>query len=322
MLRLYEATGENVHLAVLDAPTPETPTALYVGRLTGPRSIPTLSRMGGRHPLHTTGVGKALLAARDELWLERYFAQPLERETTHSITSEQELRDDLDRARARGYATTHEEMTLGNVSVAAALGPVDGLPPVALGVVVHLDRADERRLGPLRGAGGPRAPLRPRRFRFPLSGNGGREAASAVPRLSGSQFVAVEGDPWPMTDPDPARRGGVLVLRRARADRRRARVAARLARHADAAPDHRRDRRAARRRRGPRSPPARTCRRRCTTSRRIAPASCVTRPRTRGWSIPRRSSCGRRRSDSATSPPSSPISPCSTRASRRASASR
>lgn len=149
MLRLYEATGENVHLAVLDAPTPDTASALYVGRLTGTGSIPTLSRMGGRHPLHTTGVGKALLATRDALWLERYFAAPLERETTHSITSERELRLDLERTRARGYATTHEEMTLGNVSVAAALGPVDGLPPAAIGVVVHLARADERRLGPL-----------------------------------------------------------------------------------------------------------------------------------------------------------------------------
>ena len=76
MLRLYEATGENVHLAVLDAPTPETATALYVGRLTGSSSIPVLSRMGGRHPLHTTGVGKALLATRDELWLARYFGSP------------------------------------------------------------------------------------------------------------------------------------------------------------------------------------------------------------------------------------------------------
>ena len=68
---------------------------------------------------------------------------------SHSITTELELRADLERARARGFATTHEEMTLGNISVAAALGPVDGLPPAALGVVVHLDRADERRLGPL-----------------------------------------------------------------------------------------------------------------------------------------------------------------------------
>lgn len=148
MLRLYEATGENVHLAVLDGP-PEEATALYVGRLTGSGSIPTLSRMGGRHPLHTTGVGKALLATRDDEWLERYFSVPLERETTLSITSEPQLRDDLARARSRGYATTREEMTLGNVSVAAPIARIEGLPPAAIGIVVHIERADERRLGAL-----------------------------------------------------------------------------------------------------------------------------------------------------------------------------
>lgn len=149
MVRLYEATGENVHLAVLDGPSPEASSALFVGRVTGRGSIPTVSRMGGRDPLHTTGVGKALLATRDEAWLERFFTSPLERETVHSITEEAELRDDIARTRARGYATTREEMTLGNVSVAAALGRVEGLPPIAIGLVVHLERADERRLGPL-----------------------------------------------------------------------------------------------------------------------------------------------------------------------------
>ncbi|WP_349425494.1 IclR family transcriptional regulator [Microbacterium sp. LWS13-1.2] len=149
MVRLYEATGENVHLAVLDGATPETTSALYVGRLTGRQSIPTLSRMGGRGPLHTTGVGKALLATRDESWLRQYFRAPLERETVNSITGEADLRADIARTRALGYATTREEMTLGNVSVAAALPRVEGLPPVALGLVVRLERADERRLGPL-----------------------------------------------------------------------------------------------------------------------------------------------------------------------------
>lgn len=149
MVRLYEATGENVHLAVLDGAAPDTSTALYVGRLTGRQSIPTLSRMGGRGPLHTTGVGKALLATRDEAWLAQYFQAPLERETVNSITTEEELRADIARTRAVGYATTREEMTLGNVSVAAALPRVEGLPPIALGLVVHLARADARRLGPL-----------------------------------------------------------------------------------------------------------------------------------------------------------------------------
>jgi DNA-binding IclR family transcriptional regulator len=149
MMRLYEATGENVHLAVLDGPTPAASHALVVGRVTGRSSIATISRMGSREPLHTTGVGKALLATRDDPWLREYFERPLLPQTTRSLVTEESLRVDLERTRARGFAVTREEMTLGNMSFAAALGRVDGLPPAAIGVVVHLERADARRLAPL-----------------------------------------------------------------------------------------------------------------------------------------------------------------------------
>ena len=151
LLRLYEATGENVHLAVLDGLSPAQSTALYVGRVTGRMSIPTVTRAGGQGPLHTTGVGKALLATRDELWLAQYFTAPRPPETLHSICDEGALRHEIVQTRDRGYATTREEMTLGNISVAVALPVLDGLPPVALGLVVHLERADERHLARLVG---------------------------------------------------------------------------------------------------------------------------------------------------------------------------
>ncbi|MDP9028250.1 MAG: IclR family transcriptional regulator [Actinomycetota bacterium] len=141
---LYEATGENVHLAVLDGAE-----ALYVARVTGTTSIPTVTRMGGRLPLHTTGVGKALLATRDEEWLREYFRHPLAKETVHSIIREDLLRLELDATRRRGYAMTRGEMTLGNVSIAAALPETQGLPRAAVGVVTHLARIDEARIAPL-----------------------------------------------------------------------------------------------------------------------------------------------------------------------------
>ncbi|WP_221583385.1 IclR family transcriptional regulator [Microbacterium sp. G2-8] len=149
MLRLYEATGENVHLAVLDGEVPGEASALFVGKVTGHASIPTLSRMGGRHLPHTVGVGKAMLARQDDDWIAAYCAQPLERETVHTITDPQALRADLLATRARGYARAQEEMTLGNVSIAAALGSVVGLPLAAIGVVAHIEHADERRISAL-----------------------------------------------------------------------------------------------------------------------------------------------------------------------------
>lgn len=149
VLRLYEASGENVHVAVLSGGDPATAEALYVARVTGPHSIPTLSRMGGRHPLHTTGVGKALLAVQEDEWLDAYFHRTLERETVYSIVDEKQLRDEIASARERGFATTRQEMTLGNISIAAPIPATAGLPPAAVGVVTHLARAEERRHGPL-----------------------------------------------------------------------------------------------------------------------------------------------------------------------------
>ncbi len=57
MQDLYAATGENVHLAVLDGHE-----ALYVDTVSGRAAVPVRSRRGGRLPLHATGVGKVLLA--------------------------------------------------------------------------------------------------------------------------------------------------------------------------------------------------------------------------------------------------------------------
>ncbi|MCU1424352.1 MAG: IclR family transcriptional regulator [Microbacteriaceae bacterium] len=144
LLALFAATGENVHLAVLGGTE-----ALYVARLTGSASIPTLSRMGGRLPLHATGVGKALLSTMDEPWLAGYFALPRERETIYSVTDEGALREELLTARRLGYATTRQEMTLGNVSFAAPLPAIAGLPRAAVGVVTHLAKGDASRLAPL-----------------------------------------------------------------------------------------------------------------------------------------------------------------------------
>ena len=56
---LYEATHGNVQLAVLDGLD-----ALFVEKISGRDSVPIVTRVGGRLPLHATGVGKVLLALR------------------------------------------------------------------------------------------------------------------------------------------------------------------------------------------------------------------------------------------------------------------
>lgn len=149
MQDLYEITRENIHLAVRDGDH-----ALYVEKLAGHRSVPVLSRVGERLPLHTTGVGKALLAWSEPDEVHAYCTRGLGSWTRHTITERGRLVRDLRRALEREYASTNEDMTLGSCSVAVPILPDRQAPPVAaLGIVVHTVRADLQRLVPaLRGA--------------------------------------------------------------------------------------------------------------------------------------------------------------------------
>ncbi|OEU90470.1 IclR family transcriptional regulator [Streptomyces abyssalis] len=142
MQELYEATRENVHLAVRDGDK-----ALYVEKLTGHRSVPIISRTGGRLPLHTTGVGKALLAWASPAVIDSHLGRQLSRPTRYSIREPGRLRRDLRRTRRRGFATTREEMTLGSCSVASPV-LVDDEPVAAVGVVVRSSSLELDRLAP------------------------------------------------------------------------------------------------------------------------------------------------------------------------------
>lgn len=138
---LYGATLATVHFAVRDGYQ-----VLYLDRLSGRASVPVVSTIGSRLPLHATGVGKVLLAhAPSEV--VRYCLAHLTRHTTHTITAPGQLLEQLRRIRSEGYAITTEEMSLGACSVAVPVrtGP-DAAVVAALGVVVPDLRRDRTRL--------------------------------------------------------------------------------------------------------------------------------------------------------------------------------
>jgi DNA-binding IclR family transcriptional regulator len=136
---LYGATLATVHLAVRD-----DTEALYIDRLAGHASVPVVSKIGSRLPLHATGVGKVLLAHAPAGIHQQVLAQ-LTRITAHTIVHTGVLNSQLARARREGYATTVEEMTLGACSVAV---PVVAQSEVvaALGIVVPSLKRDRPRL--------------------------------------------------------------------------------------------------------------------------------------------------------------------------------
>jgi DNA-binding IclR family transcriptional regulator len=126
---LYGATLATVHLAVRDGTS-----VLYVDRLSGHASVPIVSTIGSRLPMHATGVGKVLLA-HAPADVQRAVLSDLPRITPYTITQPGLLRRQLAKALRDDYATTTEEMSLGGCSIAV---PVRRGPDVvaALGMVL------------------------------------------------------------------------------------------------------------------------------------------------------------------------------------------
>jgi len=78
------------------------------------------SRVGLAIPLHTSGIGKAVLSGFTEQGLERFVQRVgLPRRTSHTITTLEGLRVEVARIRRLGYALDREENVPGVACVAA-----------------------------------------------------------------------------------------------------------------------------------------------------------------------------------------------------------
>lgn len=143
---IHAATRATVHLAIRDGTE-----VLYLERLSGHRSVPVVSRVGSRLPMHATGVGKVLLAHAPAHVREHVLGN-LTRLTPYTVTQPGRLLEQLAKVRREGYAVTAEEMTLGACSVAvpvraaSADGPPEGAVVAAIGIVVPSLKRDRRRL--------------------------------------------------------------------------------------------------------------------------------------------------------------------------------
>lgn len=97
---LSQAAQETVHLAVL-----EGIEMLYVGKADGPQPVRMHCTIGTRNPLHSTAMGKAILAF---LPLEKRIAlldqMTLAPRTSNTITGKAALLAHLERVREQGFA--------------------------------------------------------------------------------------------------------------------------------------------------------------------------------------------------------------------------
>ena len=140
---LEEVTRQHVLLAVR-----EGGDALLVERLSAHQAMNVLYRVGGRLPLHSTGVGLVLLAFADPDFQEETLRLPLMHQPENVAVSPAALRRSLAEIRREGLATIRRRAPEPLVSVAAPIFGADERITAALSVVVPRENAEPRLLGP------------------------------------------------------------------------------------------------------------------------------------------------------------------------------
>ncbi|WP_327578792.1 MULTISPECIES: IclR family transcriptional regulator [unclassified Streptomyces] len=128
---LYEATHENVHLAVRDGLD-----VVYIERLSGRHAVGVRSRVGARWPLHATGVGLVLLAHSTRTFQDQVCGGPLAAFTPHTLSDPVRLRRALAEVRRTGCAVADRQITDDAVSVAAPVRGPGGDVVAAVSLVV------------------------------------------------------------------------------------------------------------------------------------------------------------------------------------------
>ena len=134
--RVTEKTGEATILSVRDGHH-----HLTVNKVDGPQTFRVTSDPGHLGALHTTSVGKALVAFAEDAERQRLVEElELEPLTEFSITDREAFRAEIEQVRRRGYAVMDEENELGMRAVAVPVFNAQGFAFASLATAVPVFR--------------------------------------------------------------------------------------------------------------------------------------------------------------------------------------
>lgn len=138
---LMEKTGETVHLAILDHDS-----VLYIITHESKQALRMGSKVGTRAPVHSTAVGKVLLAFQPGEEIARIVARGLPASTPNTIVDVKALQRDLELVRTRSYAMDDEESELGLRSIAAPIRNDSGNVIAAISIAGPVHRMTRKTL--------------------------------------------------------------------------------------------------------------------------------------------------------------------------------
>jgi len=139
--QLVRETGLTVHLAILDRGE-----AVYIDKKEPDGFLKINSWLGKRNYVHTSAVGKALVAGAEVKELRRIWTSGLPRRTANTVTTWKGFQEELLETRKRGYAVDREEDELGGRCVAAPVRNSRGAAIASIGVSGVVSQISDSRI--------------------------------------------------------------------------------------------------------------------------------------------------------------------------------
>lgn len=141
---ITELTSETVHVGVVDGLE-----VLHVDKIDSRERIGVSSQVGSRAPLHTTGLGKAILAASPDDEVDAYLAVASRLGFPARVADAQAFRREIERTRERGYSIDDEEDSVGVRCLGIAVRDPLGRPLLAISVTGPSPRFTAERISDL-----------------------------------------------------------------------------------------------------------------------------------------------------------------------------
>ena len=141
MGKLSRMTGESINLGIMDNTEEKV---VYTHKYDSHYNLSMQSTLGKRNPLHSTSLGKALLAWRDPKEIEERIARmAFEVTAPNTITDKDELLLDLAATKERGFAEEIEESEAGVRCMAVPIFDHLGRTVAAMSIAFPLFRFKE-----------------------------------------------------------------------------------------------------------------------------------------------------------------------------------
>jgi IclR family acetate operon transcriptional repressor len=141
LVELQRKVGQTIHLGMRSGDR-----IVYTHKVEGPQPFAMASRVGTEQPLHSTGIGKCILAGLDEPAVAEFVERAgLERRTQRTITTLNALTWELAKVREQGYAIDEQENEANIRCVAAPIRAVAGrtIGAVSISTVTFVVERDE-----------------------------------------------------------------------------------------------------------------------------------------------------------------------------------